>query len=761
MTVRLALLAVAVASACAAPPSRSGGADQKPSASSVATPERRSDISEVAIAPNGCRDGLYFGWLPNNEIAIACDSTIRVLDASLRERRRAATGLASLSHFETAPGASTIFIVDNENNWRLLDTTDFSERRSGAYGATQHYQYQLSPDAKYLMLDETIDSRLEVRSFASKAAMLIETSPGYAQRALWLTGNTFAFCHDGLARLGRVGSTVTRRVSQADSCGPMSRSIDGETLTMTTMTVDSGLLRWRTKTATALPALPEAVDTGCRSDTAPVWLSKDRMVRAGDPEGVGVVEVGDQRVSPVWWQSSGERVRNVSASPDGHAIAGVCGGNALCVWDAERGARKRVAALDSRHTSELLALARSANDQLLTSASIDGALRMWDLRAGTMSSVIGAVTYTTQTGTETHLVGPVGKQRSVDASWRKVRTRCLHHRHLDAATLNVSPSGAHVLVEGNRRSLLAREQGAWRTLGAPLAGDFSREAFFLISDGAVLKKLTPEQADAAAERVPTTLKGLSSVRVSGNGKRLAIAGADDVELRMAQAPFALLGGPVKLGRLLAISANGVCMLGSNGRFCEGARDVFSIKPAPGPPSMFIVDESITLIGPAAFSGFLNLLAPSGRVELGMRRLKFGQSELLQESPFLRDFPSARISRHELAGWGVGRVNATDDLDYLFTWAARWFARGTADGSIEILSEPGGWLVATLRPIAGLDAGYVLTPDGRYDVVGGDAASAKEYLRCSTHGVVSPISDCERRYEPGLLAHVIDELPKAP
>jgi len=119
MTVRLA--PIAVASACAAPPSRSGGADQKPPASSVATVEQRADIEASAIAPNGCRDGLHFGWLPNNEIAIACDATIRVLDASLREGRQATTGLApKLSHFETAPGASAMFVADNENNWRLL-----------------------------------------------------------------------------------------------------------------------------------------------------------------------------------------------------------------------------------------------------------------------------------------------------------------------------------------------------------------------------------------------------------------------------------------------------------------------------------------------------------------------------------------------------------------------------------------------------------------------------------------------------------------
>lgn len=71
------------------------------------------------------------------------------------------------------------------------------------------------------------------------------------------------------------------------------------------------------------------------------------------------------------------------------------------------------------------------------------------------------------------------------------------------------------------------------------------------------------------------------------------------------------------------------------------------------------------------------------------------------------------------------------------------------------------MAVTLRAISGRDAGYVLTPDGSYDLVGGDAQAAAPYLRCSNHGVASALADCGDRLVPGLLARVIRELNAAP
>ncbi|MBI4955121.1 MAG: hypothetical protein HY908_24070 [Myxococcales bacterium] len=61
----------------------------------------------------------------------------------------------------------------------------------------------------------------------------------------------------------------------------------------------------------------------------------------------------------------------------------------------------------------------------------------------------------------------------------------------------------------------------------------------------------------------------------------------------------------------------------------------------------------------------------------------------------------------------------------------------------------------------MDAGYVFTPDGRFDVVGGQPELARPFIGCELDGVPVTSDHCDGLRTPGLLAEVFASLPGAP
>ena len=135
-------------------------------------------------------------------------------------------------------------------------------------------------------------------------------------------------------------------------------------------------------------------------------------------------------------------------------------------------------------------------------------------------------------------------------------------------------------------------------------------------------------------------------------------------------------------------------------------------------------------------------------------------QLTEEERMVRD--SARDYCQERLQPRILEANRHErfDREILNEMGGLGFLGSTIDGSIELRRAPGAPLLITLRAISGLDAGYVFTPDGRFDLVGGTPDLARPYIGCSRGGVPVPLHACEALRTPGLLAQIVASLPAA-
>jgi WD40 repeat protein len=101
--------------------------------------------------------------------------------------------------------------------------------------------------------------------------------------------------------------------------------------------------------------------------------------------------------------------------------------------------------------------------------------------------------------------------------------------------------------------------------------------------------------------------------------------------------------------------------------------------------------------------------------------------------------------------------STPDIVWLvrFSPDGRLLATASGDGNAHFWDAKKGTLLATLRSVWDLDAGFVFTADGHIDFVGADAERAKDSVQCRIGHRVYPFELCEERFAvPGLLAMVL-------
>lgn len=115
-------------------------------------------------------------------------------------------------------------------------------------------------------------------------------------------------------------------------------------------------------------------------------------------------------------------------------------------------------------------------------------------------------------------------------------------------------------------------------------------------------------------------------------------------------------------------------------------------------------------------------------------------------------PGPRVNPDDVAHWNVGRPTDGENLAPGFTRTARWTLAGTRSRDLALMA-PDGALLATLVALPHSDAGYVVTPDGRFDVWGGIEATDVP-LTCQEGGREVGFGRCAGRHTPGLLAEVV-------
>jgi len=250
----------------------------------------------------------------------------------------------------------------------------------------------------------------------------------------------------------------------------------------------------------------------------------------------------------------------------------------------------------------------------------------------------------------------------------------------------------------------------------------------------------PLQSTSGATLVSSIVP--TQIVASSDGGSVALQSADAFEIRDARAPFAVRAHleDNSLGAIQSLSDGGHCVLGKRGLWCR--------------PDGKIVEVIGTS---AAFTTGDRLLG----TYLGQNVRLLPVADMLKTAPLEGPvFPTVR-DYAELGHWNEGAESPALS-DGLFTWAPRWFLSADESGSLELRRAPGQPLLLTLRAIAHVDAGYVFTPQGHFDLAGGEPQRAAPFIRCTIDGaVLEGGTQCSSLRVHGLLARVMDGLPTAP
>lgn len=111
-----------------------------------------------------------------------------------------------------------------------------------------------------------------------------------------------------------------------------------------------------------------------------------------------------------------------------------------------------------------------------------------------------------------------------------------------------------------------------------------------------------------------------------------------------------------------------------------------------------------------------------------------------------------VDPQDVERWNVGQRTGSDALADQYTGTANWTLRATSSRALELSSH--GRLLATIRVLPQTNAGYVVTPDGRWDTWGG--GEVFQALGCEMGTEKVDFERCFPRFTPGLLRAVIAE-----
>jgi WD40 repeat protein len=399
---------------------------------------------------------------------------------------------------------------------------------------------------------------------------------------------------------------------------------------------------------------------------------------------------GAVRTARVWDVDAGRElyqvthddlVRAVALSPDATRLASGSPDGTLRISDL---AARRVLFESSPHVPRTDAIGFAPNGALLTGNS-DGTVRVW-------TDMLGAHPR-------------LSTLRSDDSHFQWVTASTDGSQVLAALGDNAlrvwSPASGELT-----RSLPARSRFA-----APAAFALDRRSiFFGDEDGVVREVLLSKTGTPLVAKAPAGVR-LRSLAVSHDGKTIAAGGIDHV-LYLIDAQTGFLrrrleghtwmvdqilftkddrrilsrGGDVRLWD----AASGVSLLP------EQRRHVVVIALAPDDASAILVqDDGITeLVG-----------LPSGE----------------------------RIKRYDLGSrpWTLE-----------FSPDGKWFVTATWQRELDVWSVTTGQHLASLRAVQGLDAGYIVTPEGKVRFVGQDQQQAKRHAACRFGDVTLDFAVCE-------------------
>lgn len=683
----------------------------------------------------GCDEPVNYQWLDAGELLLTCGSQLELLEGKRLERIGSwiVPTRKRVQRVEQGANGSLLVLTWSNQLWSVSkkelqgNPSDQSRLRVGTVNMLQRSEsgaIAISDDRGVLSVLSPTDGK--------EAA--ISDNHHYST---WVLPDTLAYCtyrqeaedlpRDSAGRMPslraelfvwKLGDKRPRSLGTADYCYDIYLLADG-------LRVSMGTSSWHLRTGARAPyKMNFAIGSsrggsGSQEDCYPMnWPSgvalPDGSVIRRLSVGFGVERIGAITATPLWTTKSIEPLSNLKLSPAGDRLVARCGPEAVCAWDTESGTALSIGARTISRSAQVLLLSGSANGSILLSGSRNSNVVAWDLERGTMAVLEGALS------------------RSDHQSGR------CDHEAVFSGNVAVAPSGeATVLTSHAKSHMFHRSHGTWSELPQTRDGAYvgSRFVFPYRNSWFVV-----DRADAALRHAVPLPKsersGAGPIVTSANQQRFAIATTLALEVRSGGEPFGEVLRSLPVGRPLAISPQGDCVLGTGGHWCEDT-GLRQWEDAQAAPAFFQDHQSILVYANATQHGTLS------RSTLWSNDSGWGWRP--------KPITNSEEDWSDLGYWQVGAAAVHTVPALMFVWNREWLVRVSHAGSLLFERAPGEGIILELVPLSDWNAAYVLSNDGRYDVIGPDAAEAERELACFPGEGPPSLAACGAVREPGLLA----------
>ncbi len=612
-------------------------------------------------------------------------------------------------------------------------------------------------DGDALVVNCDGDTKAFLPPFDAVASVQVEpkpvvesVKPANESYSIEVDEHTVAICGEGRLSLNQTNTQSKATLGRVPYCGPMAVRPNRELWLWpqgikdpSWGTWDIGpFMRWDLKTHRLLPTPNDGRSVEPFVLYFPriesFWVNEDRVVRNLGNRVVATDFHGSEPKEG-WSFSGADSDQRSLMSKTRNWIATTCARSSVCVLNTATGENHQVAHPAFTYLPRTVSLVRSSSGRVMASRTVDEHLRLFDLQTGTLDTIIGSRVFG-QYSSSAHMVNT----HDMRLGW-KLR---------DDRPLRLRDDGASAtLTARNEAWVLSFETHTWATTKSKLS--LPGPDGFVVRAGRLER-----QTNSGVQQIPAAAD-VDGFIVSEDGSRVVVQSVQSssslVELWTAAPPFKRLQGPLDLkGVLSGVSRDGSVFWSDKFLFRSGHAELTSIEFLRGSELYVARDDSVWV---KLRSPFLN---PGGeQVSSPVDVYRFlADGSLMKDVSAPDPFSPERMARAELGRWAEGTAVESTDSRFLFTWAPKWFAQVLPNGTIEIGAAPGKPAMISLRTVDHRDAGYVFTPDGRYDLLGREAEQAARFLVCTDHGERVAFEQCKSRREPGLLAHVIAQLEQA-
>jgi hypothetical protein len=721
---------------------------EPPQASSAPTLASQPLMDWTKRVGAGCESKVDYEWLTSGELALTCGRELELLSADKLE----SVGLWKspsgqlIRTVSEGPGG-VIWVLAGDQLWSLARSDFQSGARSEPDGRFDNVKAIIPTHKGRAIAVIEAPHRLSILPADGRPAVTVAETFSEGD---WVSPDTLVYCAHRIAEpasanglfVFSVNDWTNRHLVTTDGCQPIGATEDANWFSMGDYRfhLRSGarkLSPQRDRSAASGDTSKELEDCLTRKAARDsVTLENGNMIRPS-AHGFGLESVARAGTEPSWATPTNEPVTELKLSPSGNRVIGRCGAEALCAWDAIRGTPLLLQARGVSHASPIIVLSRAENGEVLVSGSRAGDVIAWDLSRGTMARLPRVLR---------PRVLAYGRRSHFGDQWECVREPQF------SADVAVEPSGDTAVVTSNSRThVFRRELGAWSELHEQRNGAyvgsryvFAHRKFWVSLDrpDAALK-----HAVVVTERAPTVTSSAKRVIASRDQGLFAIDTGTALELRSAD-PFGALLNSVRLAEPLAMSHSGECILGTNGLWCEGS-GLRVLQATALRPSLFRASTSEVLFSTS--SDVLEGLYPTTRTLARLSTVLRDVRMKMQPPLLLTD---NEVDRSDFEHWQVNTASVHTQASLMFVWSNNWFVRANHGGSLLFERAPGTGVALELVPLTELNAAYVLASDGRYDVIGPEAAQAELGLACFLPHGAPGLANCGAKREPGLMASVL-------